>query len=86
MSGRVIGTVWWFFVLIIISTYTANLAAFLTVERMLIPIENADDLAKQKEIKYGIINSGSSRTFFEVSRITNMNQILNTQCTRGLIS
>ncbi len=35
---------------IIISSYTANLAAFLTVERMITPIENAEDLAKQKGI------------------------------------
>ena len=27
---------------------TANLAAFLTVERMITPIENAEDLAKQR--------------------------------------
>ena len=53
LSGRVAGSVWWFYSLIIISTYTANLAAFLTVERMLTPIESADDLVKQTKIKYG---------------------------------
>jgi ionotropic glutamate receptor len=31
---RVLATGWWFFCLIIISTYTANLAAFLTVKQM----------------------------------------------------
>jgi len=68
----VAGSVWWFYSLIIISTYTANLAvslsvclsvththrqtdtanlaAFLTVERMLTPIEGADDLVKQTKI------------------------------------
>ncbi|XP_033743043.1 glutamate receptor 2-like [Pecten maximus] len=69
ISGRIIGTVWWFFVLIIISTYTANLAAFLTVERMVAPIESADDLAKQTEIKYGTISSGTTRKFFETSKV-----------------
>ncbi len=34
VSGRIIGGSWWFFSLILISSYTANLAAFLTVERM----------------------------------------------------
>jgi len=34
ISGRIVGGAWWFFSLIIISSYTANLAAFLTVERM----------------------------------------------------
>ena len=34
VSGRIVGGIWWFFTLIVISSYTANLAAFLTVERM----------------------------------------------------
>ena len=46
-STRIVGGIWWFFTLIIISSYTANLAAFLTVERMITPIENADDLSNQ---------------------------------------
>ena len=53
-----------------ISSYTANLAAFLTVERMESPIESADDLAKQTAIKYGTLNSGSTKDFFRV-RILN---------------
>ena len=52
--------------LIIISSYTANLAAFLTIERMQTPIDSADDLAAQNEIKYGTLISGSTTTFFEV--------------------
>ena len=71
MSGRVVGSVWWFFTLIVISSYTANLAAFLTVERMHSPIESADDLAKQTEIKYGTIEHGSSQQFFRVSSLYN---------------
>ena len=66
LSGRVVGSVWWFFTLILISSYTANLAAFLTVERMLTPIESADDLAKQTEIQYGTLRSGSTMSFFKV--------------------
>jgi glutamate receptor, ionotropic kainate 2 len=57
---------WWFFTLIMISSYTANLAAFLTVERMESPIESAEDLAKQTKIKYGALESGSTRAFFRV--------------------
>ncbi|GAB1597397.1 glutamate receptor, partial [Argonauta hians] len=67
LSGRIIGGVWWFFVLIIISSYTANLAAFLTIERMLTPIESVEDLAKQTEIAYGTIGSGTSKQFFKDS-------------------
>ncbi|KDR16107.1 Glutamate receptor, ionotropic kainate 2 [Zootermopsis nevadensis] len=68
-STRIVGGIWWFFTLIIISSYTANLAAFLTVERMITPIENAEDLAGQTEISYGTLESGSTMTFFRDSMI-----------------
>nr|XP_015833585.1 PREDICTED: glutamate receptor ionotropic, kainate 2 isoform X5 [Tribolium castaneum] len=68
-STRIVGGIWWFFTLIIISSYTANLAAFLTVERMITPIENAEDLAGQTEIPYGTLESGSTMTFFRDSMI-----------------
>ncbi|CAH1268315.1 GRIA2 [Branchiostoma lanceolatum] len=69
VSGRMVGGAWWFFTLIIISSYTANLAAFLTVERMVTPIESADDLAKQTEIAYGTVTSGSTEAFFKSATI-----------------
>uniref|UniRef100_A0A3B1K1P1 Glutamate receptor n=1 Tax=Astyanax mexicanus TaxID=7994 RepID=A0A3B1K1P1_ASTMX len=69
LSGRIVGGVWWFFTLIIISSYTANLAAFLTVERMVFAIESAEDLAKQTEIAYGTLDAGSTKEFFRRSKI-----------------
>ncbi|XP_039304951.1 glutamate receptor ionotropic, kainate 2 isoform X4 [Solenopsis invicta] len=68
-STRIVGGIWWFFTLIIISSYTANLAAFLTVERMITPIENVADLAEQTDISYGTLESGSTQTFFRDSKI-----------------
>lgn len=68
-STRIVGGIWWFFTLIIISSYTANLAAFLTVERMITPIESASDLADQMDIQYGTLESGSTQTFFRVGFI-----------------
>lgn len=67
LSTRIVGGIWWFFTLIIISSYTANLAAFLTVERMDSPIDSADDLAKQTKIEYGAVRDGSTMTFFKVT-------------------
>lgn len=67
LSTRIVGGIWWFFTLIIISSYTANLAAFLTVERMDSPIDSADDLAKQTRIEYGAVRDGSTMTFFKVT-------------------
>lgn len=69
-STRLLTGVWWFFALIIIATYTANLAAFLTVENTKSPIESAEDLANQEKIKYGTISSGSSRDFFKTTTLS----------------
>ncbi|KAI5617353.1 glutamate receptor ionotropic, kainate 2 isoform X1 [Silurus asotus] len=70
LSTRIVGGIWWFFTLIIISSYTANLAAFLTVERMESPIDSADDLAKQTKIPYGVIEDGATMTFFKKTKIS----------------
>lgn len=69
ISGRIVGSVWWFFTLILISSYTANLAAFLTVERMVTPINSPEDLAAQTEVHYGTLEQGSTWDFFRRSQI-----------------
>eukprot|EP00090_Calanus_glacialis_P039909 TRINITY_DN6950_c0_g1_i1.p1 TRINITY_DN6950_c0_g1~~TRINITY_DN6950_c0_g1_i1.p1 ORF type:complete len:973 (-),score=205.08 TRINITY_DN6950_c0_g1_i1:162-3080(-) len=58
---------WFFFALIMIASYTANLAAFLTVETLERPIESVQDLANQNEIFYGAVNGGSTAGFFAKS-------------------
>lgn len=69
MSTRTIAGIWYFFTLIMISSYTANLAAFLTVEKVVYPIESAEDLSLQTDIAYGCVGSGSTRSYFEESTI-----------------
>ena len=66
---------WWFFTLILISSYTANLAAFLTVERMVSPINSADDLAQQTDVEYGTLRSGSTQEFFRVSLLYHLHLV-----------
>lgn len=61
---------WFFFALIIISSYTANLAAFLTMSRMDVKIESAEDLAKQTKIKYGLLQNGATSMFFSESNFS----------------
>ena len=39
IPGRILTSAWWFFALILISSYTANLAAFLTVKKINTPIK-----------------------------------------------
>ena len=66
ISTRMVAGMWWSFTLIMISSYTANLAAFLTAAQMKVPINSADDLAKQTKIKYGTYCCGSTNAFFRV--------------------
>ncbi|XP_040571507.1 glutamate receptor ionotropic, kainate 2 [Lepeophtheirus salmonis] len=66
-STRLVAGMWYFFALIMISSYTANLAAFLTVETLEKPFESAEDLAKQTDIKYGVVEGGSTENFFKTS-------------------
>ena len=34
---------------------------------MVTPIESVEDLARQTEIKYGVVRGGSTQAFFDVS-------------------
>ncbi|XP_034173530.1 glutamate receptor ionotropic, kainate 2 isoform X1 [Osmia lignaria lignaria] len=67
LSTRMMASSWWFFCLIMVSSYTANLAAFLTVETLVSPFSNVEELAKKKTIKYGAKTGGSTLTFFKNS-------------------
>jgi ionotropic glutamate receptor len=67
VSTRTVASFWWFFTLIMISSYTANLAAFLTVDRMEAPISSVQDLAKASDIRYGAVATGSTVAFFKES-------------------
>jgi len=69
ISTRTVAIMWWFFTLIMMSSYTANLAAFLTASKMSSPVNSAEDLAKQTKIKYGTYCCGSTNSFFKHSTI-----------------
>ncbi|XP_054154145.1 glutamate receptor ionotropic, kainate 2-like [Oppia nitens] len=69
MSTRTVAAIWYFFTLIMISSYTANLAAFLTVEKVIYPIEDAEGMASQTQIKYGCLGTGTTKAFFAESKI-----------------
>ena len=68
--------IFYFFTLILLSSYTANLAASLTAETLNRPIKDAEDLAAQTKIKwvvgrsisrYGVVYCGSTCAFFRDS-------------------
>ena len=69
LSGRLLVGAWFFFSLILVSTYTANLAAFLTVTRITSPIQSVNDLAAQSNVKYGTVLNTQVASFFRNSRL-----------------
>lgn len=69
VSCRLLTSAWWFFGLIIISSYTANLAAFLTVTRIETPIKSISDLATQTHIKFGTVRNTYAMSMFRNSQL-----------------
>ncbi|XP_035671344.1 glutamate receptor ionotropic, kainate 2-like [Branchiostoma floridae] len=65
LPSRILAGAWWFFTLIVISTYTANLTAFLTVKRLVSPIKSIDDLASQNSIPFGVTQETFLYSFFK---------------------
>lgn len=49
-----------------VSSYTANLAAFLTVESVTEPFKDVEELANQNIIQYGAKQKGSTQDYFKV--------------------
>ncbi|XP_018784604.1 PREDICTED: glutamate receptor ionotropic, kainate 2 isoform X4 [Bactrocera latifrons] len=79
ISTRTVASIWWFFTLLMVSSYTANLAAFLTIEEPTSIINSIDDLVAEK-VAYGAKKIGSTREFFEKSgdpRYIKMNEFMN---------
>ncbi|KAF7285568.1 hypothetical protein GWI33_010478 [Rhynchophorus ferrugineus] len=75
ISTRMATAAWWFFSLIMTTSYTANMAAFLTMSRMGLTIEKADDLASQNKIKYGCVAGGSTCSFFKDTNFSTYHQM-----------
>ncbi|XP_016385319.1 glutamate receptor ionotropic, delta-1-like [Sinocyclocheilus rhinocerous] len=57
---------WWLFTLIVCSSYTANLAAYLTVSRMDNAVRTFQDLSKQTELSYGTVRDSAVFEYFRV--------------------
>ncbi|KOB77222.1 Ionotropic glutamate receptor, partial [Operophtera brumata] len=68
VSTRMAGSMWWFFTLIMVASYTANLAAFLTVESKFYAIKSVQDLSNNPYgMTYGAKENGATFNFFKES-------------------
>uniref|UniRef100_A0AAR5Q5X3 Uncharacterized protein n=2 Tax=Dendroctonus ponderosae TaxID=77166 RepID=A0AAR5Q5X3_DENPD len=67
---RLVSGVWWFFVLIMVSSYTANLASFLVTENNIELFNDVRSLVENADkygIRYGSKNLGATMGFFKKS-------------------
>jgi len=56
---------YWLFVVLMLATFTANLAAFLTVERMQTTVQSLEELAQQSKINYTVVEESSYFEYFK---------------------
>ncbi|XP_076141201.1 glutamate receptor ionotropic, delta-1 isoform X2 [Alosa pseudoharengus] len=63
---RIVMGSWWLFTLIVCSSYTANLAAYLTVSRMDNAVRTFQDLSKQMDLSYGTVRDSAVFEHFRV--------------------
>uniref|UniRef100_A0A8C9TDI3 Glutamate receptor n=1 Tax=Scleropages formosus TaxID=113540 RepID=A0A8C9TDI3_SCLFO len=65
MALRIVMGSWWLFTLIVCSSYTANLAAYLTVSRMDSAVRTFQDLSKQNDLAYGTVRDSAVYDYFK---------------------
>ena len=65
-GARVFASIWRYVCLVVMAYYTANLAAALSVERLILPINSIKDFAERDDlpIKIGTLDSGATKDFF----------------------
>nr|APZ81411.1 ionotropic receptor 8a [Adelphocoris lineolatus] len=64
LSARTLVAAYWLFVVLMLATFTANLAAFLTVERMQSPVQSLKQLARQSRINYTVVQDSDAHSYF----------------------
>lgn len=57
---------WWIFTILMAATYTANLAAYLTVTIIDSPINSLEELARHENIRPLIFTGANLHTLFQV--------------------
>ena len=72
--------------MIMIATYTANLAAFLTFSRMKLTIDSVESLASQTKISYGTHKDSPTAEYFQKSVLPSYNAMYQFMKSRGTLT
>ena len=81
LSSRVLVAAYWLFVVLMLATFTANLAAFLTVERMQDTVKSLEELNRQSKINYTVMRDSPYLEYFQVTTV----KIISRQIGQGLV-
>ena len=68
LFSRMTAISWWFFCLMIITLYTANLTSMLTIFRAQLPMKSFEELLYHKQLTYGIVDFPILEDLFEQSQ------------------
>nr|QZH55028.1 ionotropic glutamate receptor 6 [Achelura yunnanensis] len=82
VAPRMITSIWWFFTMVMVASYTGTLVAFLTVENNIFPFSHAKELPS-KNIPYGAKAKGATASFFEKSTDDVYKKMYKTMAERG---
>ncbi len=69
VSSRIMLSAWWVFCLVIVSTFSANLIAFLAIDIYKIPFKNLYEVLFQTEFQYGILGGTAWMSMFQVKSL-----------------
>lgn len=72
--------------MILIATYTANLAAYLTFGRMKLTINSVEALGSQTKISYGTVKNSPAAEYFQESILPSYNAMYQFMKSRGTLA
>lgn len=69
ISGRIVSSFWWMFVVVVFSTYTTKMTSFLVLKDTAhADIDTLEELSVQRHVKFGTLDSGSIHEYFGDSK------------------